>query len=82
MESRFSEQELADLFYDKLCNNDKHEVFEPCMADDMALIYDHSRGKHQIALVSGDTEFVWTLTRHDKGDFEVFENEPTLKIGE
>lgn len=80
--SRFNETELADLFYDKLCNNDENEMFEPFMADDMALVYDNKTGRHQIALTSNDTEFVWTLEKHDKGNFEVFENEPTLKIGE
>lgn len=80
--SRFNETQLAKLFYDKLCDNDEYEMFEPFMADDMALVYDYKTGQHQIALTSDDTEFVWTLEKHNKGDFTVFENEPTIKIGE
>lgn len=79
--SRFNEQELADLFYDKLADNDEHEQFEPFMADNMAVVRDERTGKFMIALTSDDTEFVWTLERHEKGKFEVFEDEPTLKIG-
>ena len=71
--SRFDEQELADLVYDKLADNDEHERFEPFMADDMAVVRDRS-GQFMIAIVSGDTEFVWRLERHEKGEFEVFED--------
>ena len=78
--SRFDERELADLVYDKLADNDEHEMFEPFMADEMAVVRDKS-GQMMIAIVSDDTEFVWKLERHEKGEFEVFENEPTLKIG-
>lgn len=82
MKSRFDEKELAGLIYDKLANNDGHEMFEPFMTDNMALILGDKTGeKCKIALTSGDTEFVLTLERHEKGDFEIFENEPTLRIG-
>lgn len=81
MKSRFDEKELAELVYDKLANNDEFEMFEPFMADDMVLVLGNRTGeKCKIALTSGDTEFVLTLERHEKGDFEIFENEPTLRI--
>lgn len=79
--SRYDERKLADLVYDKLADNDEHEQFEPFMADDMAVVRDERTGKYMIALTSDDTEFVWTLERHERGEFTVFENEPTLKIG-
>lgn len=79
--SRYDERELADLVYDKLADNDENEQFEPFMADDMLVARDKRTGKYVIALTSDDTEFVWTLERHERGEFTVFENEPTLKIG-
>lgn len=79
--SRYDEHKLADLVYDKLANNDESEQFEPFMADDMAVVRDERTGKYMIALTSDDTEFVWTLERHERGEFTVFEDEPTLKIG-
>lgn len=79
--SRYDEHKLADLVYDKLADNDENEQFEPFMADDMAVVRDERTGKYMIALTSDDTEFVWTLERHERSEFTVFENEPTLKIG-
>lgn len=78
--SRYDERQLADLVYDKLADNDEHEQFEPFMADDMAVVRDERTGKYMIALTSDDTEFVWTLERHERGEFTVFENDPALKI--
>ncbi len=78
-----NEQQLADLFYDKLCNNDNNEMFEPSMVDNMAVVYDEKDRQYKIALTIGDVEFVWTLEKHDKGDFTVFENETAINnIGE
>ena len=72
---------LAELIYDKLADNDEYEQFNPCWADDMCVVYKQD-GTPVIALLKGDTEYVLKIEKHEKGAFEVYENEPTLKIAD
>ena len=70
-------RELADAIYDKICDNDGG--FEHSQADNLCVGTD-KRGAF-IAMTIDDTEYVLRFTKNEKGNFEIFENESTLKIG-
>lgn len=76
------ERLMADLVYDKLADNDTaFECFDKARhADDMCVgVFD---GVCKIAILVGDTEYVFTLDEHKQGEFEIYDNDPTLQIGE
>ena len=65
---------LMDLIYDKLANNDEREMFEPYMTEDMCCVTDMNTKEPQIAFVIDGVEYVLNVVEHkDPNNWEVYE---------